>query len=61
MFLSAGFYDAAHRIAVLDLAPGIILEDDLNVIKELFEVFDSETQHDQFDGWFVRGKVCCLL
>lgn len=53
----AGLYNDAHNIAVLELAPDAILARDLDLIKELFEVFDSETKHDKIEEWFVRGKV----
>ncbi|KXN87771.1 Nuclear pore complex protein Nup98-Nup96 [Leucoagaricus sp. SymC.cos] len=57
LFLAAGLYNAAHNIAVLELAPDAILARDLDLVKELFEVFDSEARHDKIEGWFVRGKV----
>jgi nuclear pore complex protein Nup98-Nup96 len=57
LFLTAGLYNAAHNIAILELAPDAILARDLDLVKELFEVFDNETRHDKIEGWFVRGKV----
>lgn len=51
---------------MLELAPEAVLARDLDLVKEIFEVFDSETRHDKIEGWFVRGKVdpnpsMCLL
>ncbi|KAF9446476.1 hypothetical protein P691DRAFT_733167 [Macrolepiota fuliginosa MF-IS2] len=57
LFLAAGHYNAAHNIAMLELAPDAILARDLDLVKEMFGVFDSETRHDKIEGWFVRGKV----
>ncbi|EKM77441.1 hypothetical protein AGABI1DRAFT_77500 [Agaricus bisporus var. burnettii JB137-S8] len=57
LYLTAGHYNAAHNIAVLELAPDAILAHDLDLVKDLFEVFDSEMKHDKIEEWFVRGKI----
>lgn len=42
---------------MLELAPDAILAHDLDLVRDLFEVFDSEMKHDKIEEWFVRGKV----
>ncbi|KAI8976665.1 nuclear protein 96-domain-containing protein [Trametes punicea] len=53
LYLSAGLYDAAHDIAVLELAPDAVIRQDLLLLRELFEVFDGRP----VSGWNDRGKV----
>lgn len=53
LYLSAGLYDAAHDIAVLELAPDAVIRDDLALLRELFDVFDGRP----VNGWSERGKV----
>ncbi|KAI0332827.1 hypothetical protein GY45DRAFT_1245970 [Cubamyces sp. BRFM 1775] len=53
LYLSAGLYDAAHDIAVLELAPDAVVRQDLLLLRELFDVFDGRP----VNGWNDRGKV----
>ena len=53
LYLKAGLYDAAHNIAVLELAPDAIIRHDLMLLKDLFEVFDGRP----VSGWIERGKA----
>ncbi|KAI0631003.1 nuclear protein 96-domain-containing protein [Trametes polyzona] len=53
LYLSAGLYDAAHDIAVLELAPDAVIRQDLVLLRELFDVFDGRP----VSGWNDRGKV----
>ncbi|KAI9069844.1 hypothetical protein FKP32DRAFT_1586561 [Trametes sanguinea] len=53
LYLSAGLYDAAHDLAVLELAPDAVIREDLLLLRELFEVFDGRP----VTGWTERGKV----
>ncbi|EIW55247.1 uncharacterized protein TRAVEDRAFT_130647 [Trametes versicolor FP-101664 SS1] len=53
LYLSAGLYNAAHDIAVLELAPDAVIRDDLALLRELFDVFDGRP----VNGWNERGKV----
>ncbi|CDO77082.1 hypothetical protein BN946_scf184473.g26 [Trametes cinnabarina] len=53
LYLSAGLYDAAHDLAVLELAPEAVIREDLLLLRELFEVFDGRP----VSGWNERGKV----
>ena len=56
LYLAAGMYDAAHDIAVLELAPDAVIRQDLMLLRELFEVFDGRP----VNGWTIRGKVSFL-
>ncbi|KAI0716436.1 nuclear protein 96-domain-containing protein [Earliella scabrosa] len=53
LYLAAGLYDAAHDIAVLELAPDAVVRQDILLLKELFDVFDGRP----VSGWNERGKV----
>ncbi|KAF5379022.1 hypothetical protein D9615_006077 [Tricholomella constricta] len=53
LFLSAGLYNSAHDLAVLELAPDAIIHRDLELLKNLFVKFIGHP----VDGWYVRGKV----
>ncbi|KAI0676531.1 nuclear protein 96-domain-containing protein [Trametes maxima] len=53
LYLAAGLYDAAHDIAVLELAPDAVIRQDLLLLRELFEVFDGRP----VNGWNDRGQV----
>jgi nuclear pore complex protein Nup98-Nup96 len=57
LYLSAQLWNAAHDLAVLELAPDAILRRDIELLRELFEPFDLDGRRDQVNGWFVRGKV----
>lgn len=53
LYLSAGLYNLAHDLAVLELAPDAVIHRDLDLLKELFERFVGH----QVDDWHTRGKV----
>lgn len=53
LYLSAGLYNAAHDLAVLELAPDAVIHRDLELLKELFERFAGRG----VDDWHARGKV----
>lgn len=53
LYLSAGMYNAAHDLAVRELAPDAVIRDDLELLKSLFEQFRDHP----VDDWHVRGKV----
>lgn len=50
-------YNAAHNLAVLELAPDAIIRQDLELLRSLFIRFDSDGKRDKIEQWFVRGKV----
>jgi len=52
-YLKAGMYNAAHDLAVLQLAPDVIIRKDMTLLKELFQCFNGQPVLD----WHVRGKV----
>lgn len=54
LFLSAGLYNPAHDLAVLELAPDAVIRKDLELLKELFSKFSERP----VTTWHVRGKVC---
>ena len=53
LYLSAGMFNAAHDLAVRELAPDAVIRDDLELLKSLFEQFRDHP----VDDWHVRGKV----
>ncbi|KAG5642363.1 hypothetical protein DXG03_002960 [Asterophora parasitica] len=53
LFLSAGLYNTAHDLAVLELAPDAVIHRDYELLKSLFVKFSGDT----VEGWHVRGKV----
>lgn len=53
LFLSAGLYNHAHDLAVLELAPDAVIRKDLELLKELFSRFSGRP----VDSWHVRGKA----
>ncbi|KAF5330033.1 hypothetical protein D9611_010458 [Ephemerocybe angulata] len=57
LYLSAQLWNAAHDLAVLELAPDAILRKDTLLLQDLFEPFDLDGRRDKIDGWFVRGKT----
>ena len=54
LYLSAGLYNTAHDLAVLELAPDAINRHDMELLKSLFERFVGRP----VDGWHDRGKAC---
>ncbi|KZT69972.1 hypothetical protein DAEQUDRAFT_668616 [Daedalea quercina L-15889] len=53
LYLSAGMYNAAHDLAVLELAPDAVIREDLELLKTLFEQFLDRP----VDNWHIRGKI----
>ncbi|EMD35444.1 hypothetical protein CERSUDRAFT_106804 [Gelatoporia subvermispora B] len=53
LYLAAGLYNAAHDLAVLELAPDAVIRQDLALLKEIFIRFNGH----QVDGWHLRGKL----
>ncbi|KAJ8472744.1 hypothetical protein ONZ45_g16544 [Pleurotus djamor] len=53
LYYSATEYNAAHDIAVLDLAPDVIIRKDLELLESLFSRFEGKP----VDGWHTRGKL----
>ncbi|THH28963.1 hypothetical protein EUX98_g5225 [Antrodiella citrinella] len=52
-YLQAGMYNAAHDIAVMQLAPDVVIRKDMALLQELFQRFSGQPVRD----WNVRGKV----
>ena len=57
LFLSAGSYNLAHDLAVLELAPEAILRRDFELLKSLFTRFVGRP----VEGWHLHGKVSCAF
>ncbi|THH21138.1 hypothetical protein EW146_g347 [Bondarzewia mesenterica] len=53
LYLQAGLYNAAHELAVLELAPEAVVRDDLELLQALF----GRIAGHSVDGWHVRGKA----
>lgn len=53
LYLTAGLYNPAHDLAVLELAPDAVIHRDLGLLKDIFERFVGRP----VDDWHVRGKV----
>ncbi|GJE85205.1 Nup96 domain-containing protein [Phanerochaete sordida] len=53
LYLSAGLYNPAHDLAVLELAPDAVIHRDLELLKDIFERFEGRS----VDDWQVRGKI----
>ena len=54
LYATAGLWDAAHDLAVLELAPDAVVRQD----HELLRVIFSRLSGHSIDGWHLRGKVC---
>jgi len=52
-YLTAQLYNPAHELAVLELAPEAIIRKDLDLLKDIFERFNSR----KVDNWNIRGKT----
>ena len=50
-------YNAAHNLAILELAPDAIIRKDMDLLRNFFIRFDSEGKRDKIEHWFTRGKV----
>ncbi|EKM57526.1 uncharacterized protein PHACADRAFT_206423 [Phanerochaete carnosa HHB-10118-sp] len=53
LYLTAGLYNPAHDLAVLELAPDAVIHRDLDLLKAIFDRFAAHP----VDDWNVRGKV----
>ncbi|KAL0959899.1 hypothetical protein HGRIS_011566 [Hohenbuehelia grisea] len=53
LYLSAGLFNAAHDIAISELAPDAIVRRDYELLRSVFSRFASHS----VNGWHVRGKV----
>lgn len=56
LYVSAGLWDAAHDLAVLELAPDAVVRQDHELLRTIFSRFSGHP----VDGWHLRGKVCKL-
>jgi len=52
-YLTAQLYNPAHELAVLELAPDAIIRKDLDLLKDIFDRFNSR----KADNWNIRGKA----
>ena len=57
LFVKAGDFPQAHRIAVEDLGPEIVIRGDLELLDEMFTLLDPH----QIAGWTEQGYVSQLL
>ncbi|KAK7033646.1 hypothetical protein VNI00_012646 [Paramarasmius palmivorus] len=55
LYLQAGSFNQAHDLAVLELAPDVVIRRDLEMLKEIFERFTGDGK--SVEGWTLRGKV----
>ncbi|KDQ58796.1 hypothetical protein JAAARDRAFT_34652 [Jaapia argillacea MUCL 33604] len=53
LYLTAGLYNPAHELAVLELAPDAVIRHDLLLLRGIFEKIEGHP----VDGWHVRGKA----
>lgn len=54
MYVSAGLWNSAHDLAVLDLAPDAVVRRDHELLRTIFNRLSGHP----IDGWHLRGKVC---
>lgn len=54
LYVSAGLWNAAHNLAVLELAPDAVVRDDHELLRTIFNRISGHP----IDGWHLRGKVC---
>jgi len=57
LYITAQQYNAAHNIAVLELAPDAVIRKDLELLCNLFNPLATTGRREKIDGWFVRGQV----
>ncbi|CAA7267293.1 unnamed protein product [Cyclocybe aegerita] len=57
LYLSAQNWNAAHNLAVLELAPDAIIRKDFDLLRNLFAPFTSASRRDKIEQWSVRGQV----
>ena len=53
LYLTAGLFNPAHDLAVLELAPDAVIHRDLDLLKDIFQRFEGRP----VDDWHIRGKV----
>lgn len=53
LYISANLWNAAHDLAVLELAPDAVIRHDYELLRSLF----SRMTGHSVDGWYLRGKV----
>jgi len=56
LYVSASLWNAAHDLAVLELAPDAIVRQDHELLRTIF----TRLSGHPIDGWHLRGKVCEL-
>ena len=57
LYITAQQYNAAHNIAVLELAPDAVIRKDIELLRNLFNPLATTGRREKIDGWFVRGQV----
>ena len=57
LYMNAGLYQAAHDLAVAELAPEAVIRQDFDLLMTLFERMSSQT----IDGWHFKGKVTPII
>lgn len=57
LYITAQQYNAAHNIAVLELAPDAIIRKDYELLFNLFNPLATPGRREKIDGWFVRGQI----
>ncbi|KAF9525060.1 nuclear protein 96-domain-containing protein [Crepidotus variabilis] len=57
LYISAQSYNAAHQIAVQELAPDAVIRKDFELLQSLFAPLDMSGRRDKIEGWFVRGQI----
>lgn len=53
LYMAAGLHQAAHDLAVAELAPEAVIRQDFEFLVTLFERMSSQT----IDNWHFKGKV----
>lgn len=53
LYASAGLWNAAHDLAVLELAPDAVVRQDHELLRTIFTRLSAHP----VDGWQLRGKV----
>jgi len=53
LYVSAGLWNAAHDLAVLELAPDAVVRQDHELLRTTF----TRLSGHPIDGWHLRGKV----
>jgi len=53
LYMTAGLYQSAHDLAVVELAPEAVIRQDFELLTSLFERMVSQS----IDGWHLKGKA----